>query len=100
MKCRLHFQKLVHENPPDVGSQAAFVAWVIRLHNLVNVHLGKPTWAWSPFIPHGCPFNFFVSITTGISFSSVFWLTIMATEGSHATWLPVPSLSAAAVVYL
>jgi len=45
MKCRLHFQKLVHENPPDVGSQAAFVAWVIRLHNLVNVHLGKPTWA-------------------------------------------------------
>jgi hypothetical protein len=44
-KCRMHFQKLVRENPPDVGSQAAFSAWVIRIHNLVNIDLGKPTWA-------------------------------------------------------
>eukprot|EP00669_Euglena_mutabilis_P010374 TRINITY_DN5127_c0_g1_i5.p1 TRINITY_DN5127_c0_g1~~TRINITY_DN5127_c0_g1_i5.p1 ORF type:complete len:201 (-),score=17.73 TRINITY_DN5127_c0_g1_i5:687-1265(-) len=44
-KCRMHFQKLVRENPPDVSSQAAFSAWVIRIHNLVNIDLGKPTWA-------------------------------------------------------
>jgi hypothetical protein len=45
LKCRQHFQQLIREYPPDVSSQAAFVAWVIRIHDQVNLHLGKPTWA-------------------------------------------------------
>lgn len=60
----------VGEGPPPPGSQAAFVAWGIRPHNLVNIHLGKPMWAWPPFIPHGCPSNLLVPAWTFIFYMS------------------------------
>eukprot|EP00667_Euglena_gracilis_P013017 EG_transcript_13401 len=41
-KCRISFQQLLRQYPPDVSSQAAFSAWMSFFHNQINAHLGKP----------------------------------------------------------
>jgi hypothetical protein len=43
--CRKHYQQHLHINPisPALDSRADLVKWVIQMHNLVNISLGKPT---------------------------------------------------------
>jgi hypothetical protein len=43
--CRKHYQQHLHTNPisPALDSRADLVNWVIQMHNLVNISLGKPT---------------------------------------------------------
>lgn len=41
-ECRGHLQKELARHPPDVSSPASLSLWACRLHNLVNVRLGKP----------------------------------------------------------
>jgi hypothetical protein len=41
-ECRGHLQKELLKHPPEVGSAADLSRWACRLHNLVNVRLGKP----------------------------------------------------------
>lgn len=41
-ECRRHLRKELAQHPPDVSSAAALSGWACRLHNLVNVRLGKP----------------------------------------------------------
>jgi hypothetical protein len=42
LKCRIHFQRVLQPFPPDVSSQAAFVAWMSAFHDRVNADLRKP----------------------------------------------------------
>ncbi len=43
--CRKHYQQHLHGNPitPALDSRADLVNWVIKMHNIVNISLGKPT---------------------------------------------------------
>jgi hypothetical protein len=43
--CRKHYQQHLHTNPitPALDTRADLVKWVIQMHNLVNISLGKPT---------------------------------------------------------
>jgi hypothetical protein len=43
--CRKHYQQHLHINPitPALDSRADLVKWVIQMHNMVNISLGKPT---------------------------------------------------------
>jgi mitochondrial FAD-linked sulfhydryl oxidase len=41
-ECAGHFQKLLSENPPEVGTHDEFVQWLCKAHNIVNKRLGKP----------------------------------------------------------
>lgn len=43
--CRKHYNQHLHNNPitPALDSRADLVKWVIQLHNMVNISLGKPT---------------------------------------------------------
>ena len=40
-ECKLHWLKLVRQQPPDASSNDALFAWSVRVHNTVNRHLGK-----------------------------------------------------------
>lgn len=40
--CARHFAELVRRDPPDVSSGQRFRMWLCRVHNLVNVRIGKP----------------------------------------------------------
>lgn len=42
-ECRAHFWQLVLADPPVWGDE--FFGWTVRLHNSVNLKLGKPLWA-------------------------------------------------------
>jgi hypothetical protein len=42
LKCRIHFQRVLQELPPNVSSQPAFVAWMSAFHDRVNADLRKP----------------------------------------------------------
>jgi hypothetical protein len=43
--CQKHYRQHLHSNPisPALDSRADLVKWVIQMHNLVNISLGKPT---------------------------------------------------------
>jgi mitochondrial FAD-linked sulfhydryl oxidase len=41
-ECRRHLVAELARHPPELGSAAELSAWACRLHNLVNVRLGKP----------------------------------------------------------
>jgi len=43
--CRKHYEQNLHINPitPALDTRADLVKWVIDMHNLVNISLGKPT---------------------------------------------------------
>jgi hypothetical protein len=41
-ECRRHLVKELVKHPPQVGSAEELSQWACRLHNLVNVRLGKP----------------------------------------------------------
>jgi hypothetical protein len=43
--CRKHYQQHLHLNPisPALDSRTDLVKWVIQMHNMVNISLGKPT---------------------------------------------------------
>jgi FAD-linked sulfhydryl oxidase len=41
-QCAREFRKLLQDSPPVVTSQKAFALWLCRIHNRVNVRLGKP----------------------------------------------------------
>ena len=43
--CRKHYQQHLHTNPitPALDTRADLVKWVIQMHNMVNISLGKPT---------------------------------------------------------
>ncbi|WIA33793.1 hypothetical protein OEZ86_006906 [Tetradesmus obliquus] len=41
-ECAGHLRKELQRHPPDVSNAAALSDWACRLHNLVNVRLGKP----------------------------------------------------------
>lgn len=40
--CRRHWRELVEKMPPNFSSPAAFFAWSVSAHNVVNARLGKP----------------------------------------------------------
>jgi hypothetical protein len=40
--CRDGFQHILKDLPPDFSSPEAFFVWGVKLHNIVNVKLGKP----------------------------------------------------------
>ena len=42
--CQKHYRQHLHSNPitPALDSRADLVKWVIQMHNLVNISLGKP----------------------------------------------------------
>ncbi len=42
--CQKHFRQHLHSNPitPALDSRSDLVKWVIQMHNLVNISLGKP----------------------------------------------------------
>jgi len=42
-ECRYHFRDIVKSNPPRVSSRDEFSRYVCRLHNIVNMSLGKPS---------------------------------------------------------
>lgn len=39
--CRSGLKDIVAKSPPEVESRRAFTQWMCRVHNEVNVHLGK-----------------------------------------------------------
>jgi hypothetical protein len=43
--CRKHYNQHLHINPitPALDNRSDLVKWVIQMHNLVNISLGKPT---------------------------------------------------------
>jgi hypothetical protein len=43
--CRKHYNQNLHINPitPALDNRSDLVRWVIQMHNLVNISLGKPT---------------------------------------------------------
>ncbi|KAF6258405.1 ERV/ALR sulfhydryl oxidase domain-containing protein [Scenedesmus sp. NREL 46B-D3] len=41
-ECAGHLRKELSKHPPDVSSAAGLSGWACRLHNLVNLRLGKP----------------------------------------------------------
>ncbi len=41
-ECRAHAAGIISDMPPDFTNADAFFAWSVRLHNAVNVRLGKP----------------------------------------------------------
>ena len=41
-ECGEHWRSLLKESPPELGSKFAFNLWLCRLHNKVNLSLGKP----------------------------------------------------------
>jgi hypothetical protein len=43
--CQKHYRQHLHSNPitPALDSRADLVKWVIQMHNIVNISLGKPT---------------------------------------------------------
>lgn len=41
-ECAGHLRRELAKHPPQVGSAAELSGWTCRLHNLVNVRLGKP----------------------------------------------------------
>jgi hypothetical protein len=44
-ECRLHWQALMQQEPPDFSSNEALFAWSVRMHNAVNRLLDKPEMA-------------------------------------------------------
>lgn len=40
-ECTKHFQKLLQDHPPRVGSNEEFKTWLCEVHNVVNKRLGK-----------------------------------------------------------
>ena len=42
--CQKHYRQHLHSNPitPALDSRGDLVKWVIQMHNLVNISLGKP----------------------------------------------------------
>ncbi|ADM11709.1 mitochondrial sulfhydryl oxidase [Encephalitozoon intestinalis ATCC 50506] len=40
-ECTKHFQKLIQDHPPRVGSGKEFKTWLCEVHNIVNERLGK-----------------------------------------------------------
>lgn len=42
-RCREHFDSELRAHPPDTRSRATLSAWLVDLHNRVNLRLGKPT---------------------------------------------------------
>ncbi|HEV2292452.1 MAG TPA: Erv1/Alr family FAD-linked sulfhydryl oxidase [Tepidisphaeraceae bacterium] len=40
--CRQHWLSLLTVDPPDLSSPAAYARWGVRMHNAVNLRLGKP----------------------------------------------------------
>ncbi|KMV66003.1 mitochondrial sulfhydryl oxidase [Encephalitozoon cuniculi EcunIII-L] len=40
-ECTKHFQKLLSDYPPRVGSNEEFKTWLCEVHNVVNRRLGK-----------------------------------------------------------
>lgn len=41
-ECSMHFQKLLNDHVPVVGSRKEFELWLCSAHNVVNKRLGKP----------------------------------------------------------
>ena len=41
-ECAGHLRKELVKHPPQVGDSQSLSQWACRLHNLVNVRLGKP----------------------------------------------------------
>lgn len=41
--CAAHLRQEMVRDPPDVSSRAGFAAWMCRMHNEVNMRLGKET---------------------------------------------------------
>lgn len=40
--CAHHFQDIIRKDPPTVGSAGDLQQWMCKIHNLVNLSLGKP----------------------------------------------------------
>jgi hypothetical protein len=45
--CREHYESEISVNPPDTRSRATLSAWLVDLHNRVNVRLGKPIYSYA-----------------------------------------------------
>lgn len=45
--CRDHYKSEVLSRPPDTRSRATLSAWLVDLHNRVNLRLSKPTVSYS-----------------------------------------------------
>ena len=45
-ECRDHWAQLKAADPPDFSSTLAAQRWAWRVHNAVNVRLGKPIFPW------------------------------------------------------
>lgn len=45
--CRNHYESEISVNPPDTRSRATLSAWLVDLHNRVNVRLGKPIYSFA-----------------------------------------------------
>lgn len=46
-QCRTHFDAELRAHPPDTRSRATLSAWLVDLHNRVNLRLGKRPVAYS-----------------------------------------------------
>lgn len=42
-QCRTHYETEIRAHPPDTRSRATLSAWLVDLHNRVNLRLGKGT---------------------------------------------------------
>jgi len=45
--CRNHYVSEISVNPPDTRSRATLSAWLVDLHNRVNLRLGKPIFSYA-----------------------------------------------------
>jgi hypothetical protein len=45
-ECRIGWQKILNETPPDLSSRAAYARWTWQAHNTVSRKLGKPEMGW------------------------------------------------------
>lgn len=46
-QCRRHFINELAQHPPDTTSRAALSAWLVDLHNRINLRLNKPVVAFA-----------------------------------------------------
>ena len=45
--CRSHYESEISIHPPDTRSRATLSAWLVDLHNRVNLRLGKPIFSFA-----------------------------------------------------
>jgi hypothetical protein len=45
--CRSHYETEIAIHPPDTRSRATLSAWLVDLHNRVNLRLGKPIYSFA-----------------------------------------------------